>query len=318
MPTNRQKDYMNKRIASLLISAVLIIIAVGALNNPAIVDACDNAVLLEKRHPGFYYNLYSNAIQKDFDVDGKIDTVIYPISKYLINQIPYDELEMFKKCNETSDDITEIIDFYDGTGILIENRLLTYATIDISTGEIIDRLDTVNDYGNCLALSTSKERFSKGINGLISTEIPFKNLSDITYYFYALRDPNYSFVISVMDDASHAWNWNKKLYSLFKNLKLEGNFLFRNSYIAVVSHGGVLVEEQSHDALHYQGLVDGITVDVTSAGMDAGNFSGIYLDDLDYSLHERGFNIVVIKDARVIDSVNIDTWAADNSVPLMR
>lgn len=45
---------MNKRIASLLISAVLIIIAVGALNNPAIVDACDNAVLLEKRHPGYW------------------------------------------------------------------------------------------------------------------------------------------------------------------------------------------------------------------------------------------------------------------------
>lgn len=54
MPTNRQKDYMNKRIASLLISAVLIIIAVGALNNPAIVYACDNAVLLEKRHPGYW------------------------------------------------------------------------------------------------------------------------------------------------------------------------------------------------------------------------------------------------------------------------
>lgn len=45
---------MNKRIASLLISAVLITIAVGALNNPAIVDACDNAVLLEKRHPGYW------------------------------------------------------------------------------------------------------------------------------------------------------------------------------------------------------------------------------------------------------------------------
>jgi hypothetical protein len=45
---------MNKKIASLLISAVLIIIAVGALNNPAIVDACDNAILLEKRHPGYW------------------------------------------------------------------------------------------------------------------------------------------------------------------------------------------------------------------------------------------------------------------------
>lgn len=45
---------MNKKIASLLISAVLIIIAVGAFNNSAIVDACDNAVLLEKRHPGYW------------------------------------------------------------------------------------------------------------------------------------------------------------------------------------------------------------------------------------------------------------------------
>lgn len=45
---------MNKRITSLLLSVVMILLAVFAFHNEKIVEATDNMVLLEKRHPGYW------------------------------------------------------------------------------------------------------------------------------------------------------------------------------------------------------------------------------------------------------------------------
>lgn len=45
---------MYKRIVSILASLTLIVMAVVAFNSPAFVEAVDNLVLLEKRHPGYW------------------------------------------------------------------------------------------------------------------------------------------------------------------------------------------------------------------------------------------------------------------------
>ena len=45
---------MNKRIMSVVMSALLVVVAILFLQDEKVVDAADNIVLLEKRHPGYW------------------------------------------------------------------------------------------------------------------------------------------------------------------------------------------------------------------------------------------------------------------------
>ena len=114
---------------------------------------------------------------------------------------------------------------------------------------------------------------------------------------------DYSFIISIKDDAFSGWN--EDLTASLKELGLEGGFTYRESYIAVVENGEIKNEQVGHDPLEYS---DG-TISVTSAGMEAGNYSSILVNGNEYSKQGRGLNIVVLKDGEVIDSVNFDTWS---------
>ena len=48
------KEPVKKRITSLVLSVVLVLLAVFILRNEKVVDAADNMALLENRHPGYW------------------------------------------------------------------------------------------------------------------------------------------------------------------------------------------------------------------------------------------------------------------------
>lgn len=269
---------MNKRIASLLISAVLIIIAVGALNNPAIVDACDNAVLLEKRHPG-YWEYLRNGIGVDSDGDKKKDTNIYCISKIKKGVITSADYQIFLRDTDR-DDKRRFVYFYDGTGIDVGKNI--YGGVDTISWTIVNG-ENIDDWKDI--------RYE---------EKPLNEITDIYEYLTALK--NYSFIISARDDA--AGSWNEELSSLIENLGLKGGFKYRDSYIAIVNNGKLDVEQVSHDPLEYKSG----TFYVRSAGYDTGDTDSIIsISGTDYSVKGRGLNIVALENDKVIDSVAYDT-----------
>ena len=55
---------MNKRITSLLLSVVLVLLTVFLLQDNRVVEAADNLVLLEKRHPGYWEYLGPEAVEE--------------------------------------------------------------------------------------------------------------------------------------------------------------------------------------------------------------------------------------------------------------
>lgn len=267
-----------KRLFELILTAALIIGSVGLSQNSKVVEAADEAILLEKRHPGYWEWLRANAIEVDTDQDGEHDATIFPVSKMYKNEVTTDDYQIFLK-DADRDDNHRVIYFFDGTGFDVDKNI--YGAVDtdswIVNGEASDW------------------------NSIYYEEKPLNEVTDIYEYLRKLKD--YSFIISIKDDAFSGWN--EDLTASLKELGLEGGFTYRESYIAVVENGEIKNEQVGHDPLEYS---DG-TISVTSAGMEAGNYSSILVNGNEYSKQGRGLNIVVLKDGEVIDSVNFDTWS---------
>jgi len=109
-----------------------------------------------------------------------------------------------------------------------------------------------------------------------------------------------------MDDASYSWNYT--LDNLFNNVGLKERPSYRGSYIAIVESGKVKLEEKSDSLLEYFGTIDGLSLQVRSAGWEKGNTSNIIIDGIEHSIHMRGLNIVVLQQGKFIDAVNFDTY----------
>lgn len=136
-------DQQGKRIISLILSIVLTLLCVLCLQNSKVVEAVDEAVLLEKKHPGYWTWLGSKTI------GAGNNTVIYPVSKLYIEDISYDDWLLLKNTiNER-----RIVDFGDGTGIDVLQS--TYGELDRDSWVISDKIDTIVDHGDYLSLSKS-------------------------------------------------------------------------------------------------------------------------------------------------------------------
>ena len=82
------------------------------------------------------------------------------------------------------------------------------------------------------------------------------------------------------------------------------------SYIAIMNGKNVIHEEKSNDLLKYQCTIEDLSINIESANANAGNYSSCMIDGTEYSVNQRGLNIVVY-DKRlkcVVDSVCFDTW----------
>ena len=116
--------------------------------------------------------------------------------------------------------------------------------------------------------------------------------------------------ITVNDDFYENLNEDDK--KALKQLGLQTAFedSFRKAYIAVIENGTVIHEDISDRQLTYSGKTRcGNTYSLTSASWLIGANAQININNTEYALNKRGFNIVVFDDElnMVLDSVVFDT-----------
>ncbi|MDM1298755.1 DUF2723 domain-containing protein [Empedobacter falsenii] len=105
-------------------------------------------------------------------------------------------------------------------------------------------------------------------------------------------------IISVKDEAVNGLNDNDKLGLKKIGLNKIEKLQIRGSYLAVISNNKVIAEE--YDNFDVVKIIDiDLPYDkhlnkLTSAGYSSGNYSNIIIDNKDYSMNQKGLNIVVI------------------------
>ena len=273
---------MKKKIASLALSVTLVCITILGLQNSKVVEAADNLILLEKRHPG-YWEYLREKVPMDVDGDGTFDVSVFSLSKMNLSKITSSDYQIFLR-DGTRDSRSRVIYFYDGTGIDV--RIAEYGDVDIGSWTIQNGTQIAD------------------IKDVQYKEKPIYEITDLYEYLASLK--NYSFIISVKDDASNGWGDSLNPY--MRDLGLTGSFKYRESYIAVVDRGKVLFEETDHSQIEWSGNFEDVDIQVLSSGFDSSASSSIVINDVEYSKQRRGLNIVVIDNNEVIDSVNFDTW----------
>lgn len=307
---------MKKRILSLIASVVLILVAVIGLQNEKVVETADDLVLLEKRHPDYF----NNFIRNSYTLDNENSTVnVMLVSKKDFSELNFSDLKILFNRASNDSQSTYIVDFVDGTGVVLNGKSASYCNIT-ENDSVISVIDSIVTNKNYYSLSSSNENESNGINGIPNVSTPgnidIAKITNLYKYLISLKSKKYTIFISAKDDASSGWN--DYLITLFNGLGLKGNLTgkYRYSYLAISSEGQAIDEQLNDAALSSEGSVNGIDYVVKSAGAGLGEYSAIVLNDESYSKNNRGLNIVVCDGTQVVDSVNFDTF--DNGFPCKR
>ncbi len=160
---------------------------------------------------------------------------------------------------------------------------------------------------------------------LSETEDPTDYLSCL------LEENNYMIFISVKDEAESSLTDEQRSYFSSIGLSKLANLEFQNSYLAIIDDGEVIVEkldssaennsESTGDpslAITYEGnLENGKSYQLSSGGYYLGCISSCVIDGKEYSLNQRGLNIVVYDkiSGTVIDAVCFDTYLSSTRCP---
>ena len=117
-------------------------------------------------------------------------------------------------------------------------------------------------------------------------------------------------ILSVRDEASNALTdeIQRALHLLGLQESLLG--MWRHSYAAIIDGHDVVFERISDERIDYTQNLGNLSIELTSAGWDAGDISSILVNGEEHSLNNRGINVVVIDrtTGNVIDSIAIDTF----------
>ena len=274
-------------------------------------EKIDDIMLMENRFPSYWSFLYSKHPNFNDGVDEKYieDKLIIP--KNIINNLSYRELSIFFNNSNYLPHIYQsvIVDLCDGSNIsLFNGKEWIYR-------EKNGAISKVNNCKGYLFLDGAIEKKKIGISGMKDYEFDNGNkLSDITnmYLYLSLFNHEEVIFISAKDEASRM---------LDKRVRREMNLMgldcliwgkYTYSYIGIVDSGKAVYEDTSLDLLIKEGTIEGdnTSFKITSAGLGAGNYSSIIIDDKEYSMNSRGLNIVVYDKTskKVIDSVAFDTY----------
>jgi len=179
---------------------------------------------------------------------------------------------------------------------------------------LADNYDLGRDYPDAVAASfDSSSALFMAYSRLFDRLVDLRNATQLADYLALLTDiEDCIVVISVRDEFSYRLTEEQK--AALSGLGLATDFyadIFRYSYAAVIDSGSVVFEECSPDLIKYDyKSPEGISISVISAGAGCGNKSSIVYEGKDYSLNERGLNIVLFSKIGkgVIDSVNFDSY----------
>lgn len=156
-------------------------------------------------------------------------------------------------------------------------------------------------------------------------EVKLEQITDpMEYISYVNEYDNYTLLISVKDEA--AGTLTEEQRSGFKKIGLTelARLEYREAYIGVLEDEATIYEDtqewlnreeaetESEEALYieYEGVLpDGTEYILQSGGYEYGDVSSCVIDGIEYSLNQRGLNIVVYDNERseVVDVANFDT-----------
>lgn len=135
-----------------------------------------------------------------------------------------------------------------------------------------------------------------------------ENLRFMLKYLEALENENYLVLFSVNDEAGS--NFIDEIKERWKKLGFKQEIGYRKSFIGILNKSECVFEESSDEALVYDDFINGLHIQVKSLGFEAGCFSSIKINEVEYSKNTRGINIVVFDLRRnvVIDIITFDLY----------
>ncbi len=141
--------------------------------------------------------------------------------------------------------------------------------------------------------------------------------NDINEYLQLLQKTNYDVFISVKGDMTGALPADT--VSILREFGVQVDFSkAANSSYAFVKTSSQIKEDMRLEPVGWSGTFRNTnsTYEISSKGAESDNVSSIIIDDKEYSLNERGMNIVVYDEGthHVVDSVCFDTAETLNAI----
>ena len=206
-----------------------------------------------------------------------------------------------------------------------EKGLYIYSRKKGAAKNVVDDFDQLycNTIGIIKALRINKNVMQ--LNSFLSRKQKHEVfLSDkVNVYFSYLSGTKgmYTLIISAKDECSRYWNEFIDLSELPLMIAPQP----KSAYVAVLQGERTIFERSDENQIYISlsSLVDGLFVTVFSEGCRNGRRgkekNEIRINNIDYSMHGRGLNFVVINNdlKKVIDSFYIDTWK-DNKFEIKR
>lgn len=145
-----------------------------------------------------------------------------------------------------------------------------------------------------------------------------QDTSKISLGQYLRSMEGYNVVMVVKDEASTAILPQTKDYFRAAGAHID-SLKYRQGYGLCFSHGKLIMESLEGDQPAFgEVTIDGQKLTFFSSGMDKQNRSSIRLNDREYSLDRRGFNILVFDaQGNVMDLAWFDTLWSDNKIQML-
>lgn len=276
-----------------------------------------------------FNNMKEIASNIDISLLDRIVVQIYNRAMYKALMDVYPFKSIIYTLYDSPDTNQEVVDFVKETNV----RAITMPS-DRSTEEFVGELNELGCYVYTHTINKvrdAKSQMEKGVYGFYTDFLTFEDLKmvpktyhkqvvnnrklqeadiDIISYLNSIKGEDYITIFSVMDEGSAAIT--DEIQEVLNDLGLEKELMnqYRSSYLAILDDGCVITEELSDEQLSISVEVGENKIDVISAGLEAGCYSSIKINGIEYSTNQTGLNIVVYDKIqnRVIDSVNIDTY----------
>ncbi len=283
-----------KKLLFILIGGVII-----ALGNYYLTSGLDDFLFLEKSNPYYYEHLSNNHIHPYSETAVfnllRSDELSEKDISIFQNRILYDYFMNYD---------TIIVDMVDGYGYFVLKNYPSNVIYGRISNNMVSR--TINKLPFTLFFDSALDDSNK-----YRERIALNNIVDLNVYLEAVKDPRYIVFISAKDDAT--FSLNDEVISRLMSLGIELDFgsHFRDSIVAICHKEGTIVKASDQPILENGDWPEyDLSYSVYSAGDKCGNLSSIEINGVDYSVNERGLNIVVYDtDSRkIIDSVAFDTY----------
>ncbi len=225
--------------------------------------------------------LQNRLIKQDIDVS-KIEGMLGDINYDEVNSILSNEITRCKKW------LKEKID---------GGNKKSFSTYDM----IIKRLENENN-----EIKKKFDLLFKYLNYNYAKE------NNIYAYLSQINEIKENAIIIISAKDTPGMSINNELNNLLGNLGLKSDLTKAHwcGYLAVISHGVVIEEKCEYDKkVEYNAKIGKCDLHMVSAPLHQGNFSSIVINKTEYSINERGLNIVIFDTQKsfVTDSVNFDT-----------